>query len=199
MPPAHAVFKTPWGWMGLTASDRGVARLVLPRHSRRAVELVLKAWEQQVDRVNRNGSRGAKAGATGRGGTRPHGQPAGLLRDAQRQVTDFLAGRSRRLNCPLDIKTGSPFQRKVWRTIGRIPFGTLRSYKWVATRVGGARYARAVGLALGANPVPLRLPCHRVIAESGELGGFTGGLAIKRRLLALEGTLSQLRRYGKNG
>jgi O-6-methylguanine DNA methyltransferase len=71
--------------------------------------------------------------------------------------------------------------------------GRARSYQWVADRVGGKQYARAVGRALGANPVPIVVPCHRIIAQDGSLGGFSGGLPMKRRLLRLEGTLAQLR------
>jgi O-6-methylguanine DNA methyltransferase len=83
----------------------------------------------------------------------------------------------------------------VWRAIQAIPYGRVRSYKWVAVRVGGAHYARAVGLALGANPIPIIVPCHRVVAHDGSLGGFSAGLAMKRKLLLLEGTLRRLSRH----
>ncbi len=75
----------------------------------------------------------------------------------------------------------------------RIPYGRVRSYHWIAAKVGGKKYARAVGNALGANPVPLIVPCHRVVAHDGSLGGFSCGLAVKRKLLDLEGTLKQLK------
>ena len=93
----------------------------------------------------------------------------------------------------MDWSSGTPFQRKVWKAITRIPYGRVRSYQWVATRVGGKQYARAVGMALGANPVPIIVPCHRIIAHDGSLGGFSCGLPVKRRLLKLEGTMAQLR------
>jgi O-6-methylguanine DNA methyltransferase len=109
-------------------------------------------------------------------------------------LVKFLAGKRRELDFPVDLSEGTTFQRKVWRAILRIPYGRVRSYKWVAARVGGARYARAVGLALGANPVPILVPCHRIVAHDGSLGGFSCGLRAKRRLLALEGTLPQLTR-----
>jgi O-6-methylguanine DNA methyltransferase len=80
----------------------------------------------------------------------------------------------------------------VWRTALRIPYGRARSYHWIASKVGGRRYARAVGHALGANPLPLIVPCHRVVAHDASLGGFSGGLKTKRRLLELEGTLALL-------
>jgi methylated-DNA-[protein]-cysteine S-methyltransferase len=90
---------------------------------------------------------------------------------------------------PVDMSAGTPFQRRVWRAILRIPYGRVRSYQWVAMRVGGKQYARAVGMALGANPVPIVVPCHRIISHDGSLGGFGCGLPMKRRLLKLEGTL----------
>jgi methylated-DNA-[protein]-cysteine S-methyltransferase len=169
------VFKTPWGWAGVAASVNGtragVSRVVLPQPSRRAAERAL-------------------------GGTAPPSTLAPLLRDAQTQLREFLSGARRALDCPIDLSDGTPFQRKVWRASLAIPYGRARSYKWVAARVGGPNHARAVGLALGANPVPILVPCHRVVAQDGTLGGFSGGLGMKRRLLALEGTLRQLRRGG---
>jgi methylated-DNA-[protein]-cysteine S-methyltransferase len=104
-------------------------------------------------------------------------------------LTEFLEGKRRSVDFPVDLSAGSPFQRRVWRITGRIPFGRVRSYRWVALRLGGARYARAVGRALGANPVPIAVPCHRILAQDGSLGGFSCGLRIKRRLLALEGVI----------
>jgi O-6-methylguanine DNA methyltransferase len=81
----------------------------------------------------------------------------------------------------------------VWQTALRIPYGRARSYHWIASKVGGKKYARAVGNALGTNPVPLIVPCHRVVAHDASLGGFSGGLKTKRRLLELEGTLPLLK------
>ncbi|MGH7182768.1 MAG: methylated-DNA--[protein]-cysteine S-methyltransferase, partial [Nitrospiraceae bacterium] len=88
---------------------------------------------------------------------------------------------------------GTRFQQKVWQTLRRISYGHLRSYQWVALRVGGSQYARAVGNAVGANPIPIMIPCHRIVAQDASLGGFSGGLSTKRKLLTLEGTLAELR------
>jgi methylated-DNA-[protein]-cysteine S-methyltransferase len=176
------IFKTPWGWMGIAASagraGAGICRVVLPHRSRRAVVQALGA-----SFVIRHSSLG-KAELTGL---------SALLNRARSQVLGFLAGTRRELDFSVDLSEGSPFQRKVWRATLRIPYGRVRSYQWVAAKVGGKRFARAVGLALGSNPVPLVVPCHRVIAANGSLGGFSCGLPAKRRLLALEGTLSQLK------
>lgn len=118
---------------------------------------------------------------------------ARVLKEARAQLVSFLEGKRRELDFPIDLSGGSTFQRRVWRAILHIPYGRVRSYKWVALRVGGARYARAVGRALGSNPVPIVIPCHRVVAQDASLGGFTGGLRTKRRLLQLEGTLPLLK------
>ncbi len=91
---------------------------------------------------------------------------------------------------PFDLPQGPPLHRKVWAALRAVPYGQTRSYGWLTKHVGeppGA--ARAVGAAVGANPIPLWLPCHRIVASTGELHGFGGGLAMKRQLLELEGAL----------
>lgn len=170
----RVVFKTRWGWMGLAASAKGVRAVVLAKPSRPSVERALHPV------VSRNG--------------RPAAGTSAMLRDAQRQVLSYLAGRSRTLDFPIDLSAGTPFQRRVWRAALRIPYGRARSYRWIASKVGGTRYARAVGNALGSNPVPLIVPCHRVVAHDASLGGFSCGLSVKRNLLELEGTLALLQR-----
>lgn len=104
-----------------------------------------------------------------------------------------LAGSSRRAAKttlpPLDLSRGTKFRLRVWAELLRIPRGETRSYGEVADELGKRRAARAVGGACGANPVPVLIPCHRVLAANGGLGGFSGGLEWKRRLLALEGAL----------
>jgi len=84
-------------------------------------------------------------------------------------------------------KIGTEFQRKVWKAIATIPRGQTRSYAWLAKKVGNPKAYRAVAQACGANPFPRIIPCHRVIAADGTIGGFSGGIARKRRLLKLEG------------
>lgn len=158
-----STFKTPWGWVTVTASDKGLTSIDLSP-SARANE------------------------------SRPAGDdPAGaIVEEAKRQLLAYLDGARREFSLPVDWSAGTTFQRKVWRAITKIPYGRLRSYQWVAMRVGGKQYARAVGMALGANPVPIVVPCHRIVAHDGSLGGFSCGLPLKRRLLKLEGALDQL-------
>ena len=90
---------------------------------------------------------------------------------------------------PLDLAGATPFRHRVWAELRRIPRGVTRSYGEIADELGKRRAARAVGGACGANPVPVLIPCHRVLAANGRLGGFSGGLDWKRRLLAIEGVL----------
>ena len=114
--------------------------------------------------------------------------PSPLLQEAARQIQDYLAGKRRTFDLPL-APSGSAFQRRVWREMTRIPYGEVLTYGEMAARTGGV--ARAVGGACGANPIPIVIPCHRVVANAG-LGGFSGGsgLETKRRLLILEGALA---------
>ena len=84
---------------------------------------------------------------------------------------------------------GTDFQRKVWREIEKIPLGKTRTYAEIAKAIGSPGAARAVGSACGANPIPLFVPCHRVVASNGGLGGFSGGLDIKKKLLRLENSI----------
>lgn len=86
----------------------------------------------------------------------------------------------------IDIEKGTEFEKKVWLALREIPFGETRSYKWLAERVGTPKGSRAVGQALSKNPLPIILPCHRVIESDGSLGGYSGGVDIKRRLLDIE-------------
>jgi O-6-methylguanine DNA methyltransferase len=157
--------------MGLSETTKGINAVVLPKVSRQAVlsELGLPSAELLESR------------------TSPR------LREAQAQLTGYLAGMRRSFDLPLDLSRGTSFQQKVWRTLLGISYGRLRSYQWVALRVGGRQYARAVGNAVGANPMPIVIPCHRIVAQDTSLGGFSGGLSTKRKLLTLEGALAELR------
>ncbi len=102
------------------------------------------------------------------------------------ELARFAAGRRARFDLPLDVLGGTPFQRRVWRAIARIPWGETRSYAWLAKQVRRPRAVRAVAQACGANPTPIVVPCHRVIASDGTIGGFSSGIAKKRALLQLE-------------
>ena len=110
------------------------------------------------------------------------------LKVALRQLREYFAGRRRQFDVPLD-PAGSEFQRRVWRRVAEIPFGETLSYGQVAVELGGERLARAVGAALAANPIPIVIPCHRVIGADGALVGYGGGLGMKVWLLCHEGVI----------
>ena len=108
-----------------------------------------------------------------------------LLRAASAQVRQYFEGTRRSFDIPVHWR-GTPFQVSVWKQLTHIPFGSMQSYGEVAAALGRPQACRAVGGANGRNHAPLFVPCHRVIAAGGKLGGFTGGLGLKKRLLAHE-------------
>jgi len=109
-----------------------------------------------------------------------------VLVQAQQQLDEYFCGSRKRFTVPLDF-VGTEFQNKVWNALRTIPFGETRSYGEIAEQIGSSKAVRAVGAANGRNPIPVIVPCHRVIGADGTLTGFAGGLEIKARLLALEG------------
>ncbi len=111
---------------------------------------------------------------------------ARTLVEAERQLGEYFAGRRRSFDLPLS-PTGTEFQRAVWRGLREIPYGETISYGELARRIGRPKSVRAVGAANGANPLPIVVPCHRVIGADGRLTGFGGGLPAKKILLELEG------------
>jgi len=159
------VIETRIGWIGLAWTSRGLVSLQLPRSTRAQA---LRDLQREY--------------------------PEGVWRDSApdemlRELKEYAAGRRRAFDLPLDWSSIKPFQRAVLKAASHIPFGETRSYGWIAQQIGKPRAARAVGQALGANPIPIILPCHRVIASNGTLGGYGGGLPMKVMLLKLEGAV----------
>jgi methylated-DNA-[protein]-cysteine S-methyltransferase len=110
--------------------------------------------------------------------------------DVIHQLHSYFAGERRHFDVRVDLRHVSPFQRRVLEAAAGVPAGQVVSYGEIARRIGQPRGGRAVGQALGRNPVPIVIPCHRVVAAGGRIGGYTGGLTIKRKLLRLEGALA---------
>ena len=120
---------------------------------------------------------------------RPERAPeSGLAAQAREEIVQYLRGERVYFSVPVDLSATPDFQRRVLDAARQIPFGQARPYAWVAARIGSPRAVRAVGTALGRNPVPLIVPCHRVWRTDGGLGGYLFGAALKRRLLELERT-----------
>jgi methylated-DNA-[protein]-cysteine S-methyltransferase len=125
-------------------------------------------------------------------GAEPAESASGLLAGAIRELSAYFAGELREFQLPLDWSLSSGFNRQVLRElVAGVPYGTVVGYGELAGRVGRPGAAQAVGAAMGSNPLPVVVPCHRVVESDGALGGFGGGLETKRRLLALEGVLPE--------
>ncbi len=147
------------GWLGLLASVDGLRQTTLPRHSAEEAIRLLRVDQHQAL------------------------SDAGLFRDLVERLSVYFRGGQASFPDRLDLSATTPFQRAVWQATRTIPYGETRSYRWVAERIEKPGAARAVGQALGRNPVPLIVPCHRVVASDGKPGGFTGDLELKKRLL----------------
>ena len=113
-----------------------------------------------------------------------------LLNEAEKQLSQYFSGKRREFSLPLDMR-GTPFQIKVWNALLKIPYGQTASYKDIACAVGNSKACRAVGNANNKNPLPILIPCHRVIGSNAALTGYAGGLEVKKFLLDLEKKSSQ--------
>jgi len=158
-----AAFPTDLGWMGAAVSPRGLAMLTLPRPTRQAALDDLRARYPTAEMADE-----------------------AILGDLPQRLRRYLAGERVDFPQALDFTGGTPFQQQVWQALRRIPAGETRSYGWVAAAIGRPKAARAVGQAVGANPINIVVPCHRVVGSDGSLTGYGGGLPLKQRLLDLE-------------
>ena len=119
------------------------------------------------------------------GGTAVTAPPTPLLQQAQKQLTEYFAAQRRSFDLPLDPH-GTPFQKTAWSALCAIPYGETRTYGQQAAAIGKPKACRAIGMANHCNPIPILIPCHRVIGANGKLTGYAGGLDVKRHLLTLE-------------
>lgn len=108
-----------------------------------------------------------------------------ILKEAARQLNDYLTGKLKEFSLPLE-PAGTDFMKQVWKSLCKIPYGKTVSYKCIAEKIGNPKAARAVGLANNRNPIPVFIPCHRVVGINGALTGYIGGLELKRKLLDIE-------------
>lgn len=113
-----------------------------------------------------------------------------ILKNVIEELDNYFEGKNSRFLTPIEFTIGTPFERKVWMELTKIPVGETRSYSQIAAAVGNAQAGRAVGNANGKNPVPIIVPCHRVIRSDGTLGGYSSGIQIKKALLEHERTFS---------
>jgi O-6-methylguanine DNA methyltransferase len=159
----YSIFGSSLGVVRIASTEKGVCRIALPKES----EEDFLGWLSA------------------------HFGPQNVIEDRSKneavlaELESYLAGELREFQSPLDLR-GTEFQMKVWREVRTIPYGTTCSYRDIAERIGYPRAYRAVGTANGANPIPVIVPCHRVIGKDGSLRGYGGGLTMKERLLRLE-------------
>ena len=111
------------------------------------------------------------------------------IASAERQLDEYFDGRRESFELDVDLRGAAPFARTVLEELGRVPYGQTTTYGTLAAKVGAPRAARAVGTVMNRNPIPIVLPCHRVVGANGSLTGYAGGLDLKERLLRLEGAL----------
>ncbi|MFQ5856066.1 MAG: methylated-DNA--[protein]-cysteine S-methyltransferase [Anaerolineae bacterium] len=158
-------FETGWGWVGIAMSVRGLAGLIFPEPTRdSALEKLRTRWldGEEVE--------------------------AGTFENLIDQIRRYLAGEPVEFDVALDWLGHAAFLQDVWKVTRSIPYGETRTYAELAEEAGRPRAYRAVGQAMAVNPIPLIVPCHRVVRSDGGLGGYAGGLEVKRRLLDMERT-----------
>ena len=160
----YAVFQTAAGWVGLLGSPAGLRRATLPQHSEAEVIKSLRSESSEAVLSPR------------------------LYQSLIERLQMYYEGRPVDFPDKLDLSGGTNFQRSVWQATRLIPYGETRSYAWIAGQIGRPKASRAVGQALHRNPLPVIIPCHRVVAGDGTLGGFGGGVEMKSYLLTLEMT-----------
>jgi methylated-DNA-[protein]-cysteine S-methyltransferase len=161
---AYATADSPFGQLLLAQTPKGLVRLGLPSQD---------CGELLTDLAQRVSPRVVEAPAR--------------LDEVRRELDLYFEGKLQSFELPLDWQLSHGFRLKVLRAISRIPYGETRNYTEMATRAGNERAVRAAGSACGSNPIPLVVPCHRVLRTSGALGGYAGGLPMKEALLELEG------------
>lgn len=165
---AYTTADSPFGPLLLATTPRGLVRVGLPNQDDE--EILAELAARVSPRVL---------------------ESAAPLDEARRELDLYFEGRLTEFELPLDWRLSRDFRRRALRAIARIPYGQTRSYTQIATSAGNERAVRAAGTACGTNPIPVVVPCHRVLRSSGGLGGYGGGLPMKEELLRLEGVLER--------
>ncbi len=161
---SYTVFDTEFGWMAIVASEKGLCRLTLPQP---AADKALVLISDLLPHATVN---------------------TGIFRELVFRLGLFFEGEKIDFPDDLDLRNATRFQKDVWRLTSSIPYGETRTYGWIASKLGKPGSVRAVGQAMARNPLPIIVPCHRIVGSNGSLGGYSGGLELKKRLLELEST-----------
>ncbi|MDY6861561.1 MAG: methylated-DNA--[protein]-cysteine S-methyltransferase [Thermodesulfobacteriota bacterium] len=168
---SYTIFKTNLGWCGLVGGKRGLLEIILPMSQKTMVNKYITS-KYQAAKINDE-----------------------YFIQLIEKLIRYFKGENVSLYFSLDLSGTTSFQKKVWKKTQIIPYGEVRTYGWISEEMGSGKAARAVGQALGRNPFPILIPCHRVVKGNGEMGGFSNGIDLKKRLLKLEGI--QITREGK--
>jgi methylated-DNA-[protein]-cysteine S-methyltransferase len=164
---SYEMVDSPVGPLLVAATDRGVCRITFDPVPEQTLEQLARSFGARVLRA-----------------------PRREVDDARRELDEYFAGRRRSFEVPVDVRVTAPFAREVLEELRRVPFGETTTYGTLAARAGRPRAARAVGTVMNRNPIPIVLPCHRVVGSTGSLVGYGGGLGRKVALLRLEGVLA---------
>jgi methylated-DNA-[protein]-cysteine S-methyltransferase len=164
MKSSYTIFQVEQGWVGLVGNEKGIERIYLPGLTK----------EELRKRIQREFSESQ--------------EEESLLKGAKRELVEYFEGSRSRFEMPLDLSRATPFQKRAYQVMSTIPFGEVRTYRWLAEKVGNPKAVRAVGSANARNQWPVVIPCHRIVGSDGRLTGFSapGGLALKEELLRLE-------------
>ena len=165
MESTHIIFPVQPGWMGLVGNEKGLQRIYLPGLKKQELkERIACEFPQSAE-------------------------SADSWEQAKKQFIEYFSGKRTLFDIPLDLSEATPFQKKVYTALSRVPFGEVCTYRSLAQKIGNPKALRAVGLANAKNRWPLVIPCHRVVGSDGFLTGFSapGGLGLKAVLLKLEG------------
>jgi methylated-DNA-[protein]-cysteine S-methyltransferase len=163
---AYDVADSPLGPLLVASTDRGLCRILYDPEPERAEDELARAFGRRLLRVPR------------------------AVDEPRRQLDEYFDGQRHEFDLPLDLALARDFSRRVLEELARVPYGQVTTYGTLAVRAGRPRAARAVGTVMNRNPIPIVLPCHRVVGSTGSLVGYGGGLARKQQLLALEGAIA---------
>jgi len=163
----YSLFKTKFGWMGIGANEYGLTTIILPQIDEDKVFSLIKK-RLPKDNLVRNEE---------------------YFKGIKDLLMKYFEGKKVTFDYSLDLRFATIFEKKVFEATQSIPYGEVRSYQFIAKEVGSLKGGRAVGQALKKNPLPIIIPCHRVIQSNGKLGGFLGGVELKKRLLMAEGLI----------
>jgi methylated-DNA-[protein]-cysteine S-methyltransferase len=158
-------FKTPYGWCGVVSGEKGIGRVVPGYGSSSSVKKTIQSIYSSVKHEEDD-----------------------LLRRVKDLLLKYFDGEVVCFDVPLEFPSGTLFQRKVWESVRTIPYGDVKTYGWLGKKLLNPGASRAVGNALSKNPLPLIIPCHRVVRSDGKMGGFSlpGGTLLKKKLIDLE-------------